>query len=701
MAINLTDSLNAATTKGKLGAAKQIYLEGDTKNLQKAQEDNDSHFDALDNRSTQLENAVKDISATGGASTANAVSYSNETSGMTAVTAQGAIDELASKNSTKAEKTEVTAELEKKFDKESISQESGEAEDKVMSQKAVSDKFSDLPSRPYTTSSKANKGIIYLYIDKSKYTGDLDLSVMNVRTISRNFNNRWIIGFEDSKTQTVLGSIEFENGATQGSAIYKNIYYYACIDWSLYKEGVVNNVHAKINDVAFIENPKFLLNDAITQETGEATDKVMSQKAVSGKVSQIKEYTENTWLNRAIVSLYIDISEYTGSLDLSSINIRTITRNQNNVWLISFEDSVSQTVFCTIEFKDGVSQGFVIKNGVKAYACIDWSLVVEGKATLVHAKINDVAYVENPKFFLKDTLGKEFNNVLYGKTLASIGDSITEGLMAGNISLSDYYPISGSKKETFAYVIAKRYGMKWYNYGKSGSTMGDIYAVGADRNGFSKADGRYTQMAKDIDYLIIMFGTNDSDYGTWMKAEEYIKNKYGTYKMFPAKGHSVGEDGVMTQEEYQEVLSYSGEIDGNEYTGLEYWKKQYIGSINDNTNKTWCGAWNIVLEYLLTNYKNSKILIWLNPTNYDFDDSSIKLAAKWGIPYINMHDINTPTIWARKEQENTLIGGVKMNSFVKDRGITKLDIYTADGLHPNSNGYDRISNVIAGHLLNI
>ena len=42
------------------------------------------------------------------------------------------------------EKTRVDAELDKKFDKSSIAQETGEAEDKVMSQKAVSDKLSDL-----------------------------------------------------------------------------------------------------------------------------------------------------------------------------------------------------------------------------------------------------------------------------------------------------------------------------------------------------------------------------------------------------------------------------------------------------------------------------------------------------------------------------------------------------------------------------
>ena len=119
----------------------------------------------------QLENAVKDITATGGASTANAVSYSNETSGMTAVTAQGAIDELAAKNksqdaaiATKAEKADMQAsvselkakntsqdaeiakkansadvntELDKKFNKEDIAQDFGESKDKVVSQFAL------------------------------------------------------------------------------------------------------------------------------------------------------------------------------------------------------------------------------------------------------------------------------------------------------------------------------------------------------------------------------------------------------------------------------------------------------------------------------------------------------------------------------------------------------------------------------------
>ena len=95
MAINLTDALNAATTKGKLADAKQIYLEGDNKNLQDAHKENEDHLNTLDTRSTQIEESLKTIAATGGASNANAVIYDNNVSGLTAVNVKGALDELA------------------------------------------------------------------------------------------------------------------------------------------------------------------------------------------------------------------------------------------------------------------------------------------------------------------------------------------------------------------------------------------------------------------------------------------------------------------------------------------------------------------------------------------------------------------------------------------------------------------------------
>ena len=81
----------------------------------------DSNIKLLQTRSTQMEESIKDIAVSGGASQANAVTYDNTQSGLDSVTAQGAIDELQTK----------------KFDKSNIAQELGDSEEKVVSQFAL------------------------------------------------------------------------------------------------------------------------------------------------------------------------------------------------------------------------------------------------------------------------------------------------------------------------------------------------------------------------------------------------------------------------------------------------------------------------------------------------------------------------------------------------------------------------------------
>ena len=120
MPINITDELHAATTKGKIASAKEVFLTGDTENLQQIGE-----------KTHQLEDSIKNIAATGGASTAAAVTFDNAASGMTAVNAQAAIEELNTKNN--AQDTEIA----KKVDRTSIVQEFGESEDKIVSQFAL------------------------------------------------------------------------------------------------------------------------------------------------------------------------------------------------------------------------------------------------------------------------------------------------------------------------------------------------------------------------------------------------------------------------------------------------------------------------------------------------------------------------------------------------------------------------------------
>ena len=58
---------------------------------------NDEDISLLQTRSTQMEETIKSIAATGGASQATAVTYNNEKSGLTAVNAQAAIDETNTK----------------------------------------------------------------------------------------------------------------------------------------------------------------------------------------------------------------------------------------------------------------------------------------------------------------------------------------------------------------------------------------------------------------------------------------------------------------------------------------------------------------------------------------------------------------------------------------------------------------------------
>lgn len=75
----------------------------------------------------------------------------------------------------KANKADMDVELGKKFDKESVAQESGDSEELVMSQKAVSAKLSDLDK-------KLNRNLLAIEFDDE--TGDLNAIIGQDSTIS-------------------------------------------------------------------------------------------------------------------------------------------------------------------------------------------------------------------------------------------------------------------------------------------------------------------------------------------------------------------------------------------------------------------------------------------------------------------------------------------------------------------------------------
>ena len=93
--INVTAPLHSATTKGKLGNANEIFTKNDEDNIQNVVDKTNEHLKKLDNRSSQMEESIKNISVTGGASVAEAVTYNNTNSGLDAVNLQAAIDALS------------------------------------------------------------------------------------------------------------------------------------------------------------------------------------------------------------------------------------------------------------------------------------------------------------------------------------------------------------------------------------------------------------------------------------------------------------------------------------------------------------------------------------------------------------------------------------------------------------------------------
>lgn len=133
------------------------------------------------------------------------------------------------------------------------------------------------------------------------------------------------------------------------------------------------------------------------------------------------------------------------------------------------------------------------------------------------------------------------------------------------------------KTKAYPLVIGDRNDMDVINNGIGGSTL--AYVDGS-MNEFSTPNGRYTQIPSDIDYITLKFGINDSGKGV------------------------------------------------------------PIGTIDDTENTTFYGAWNIVLDYLVTNFPYAKIgVIVTNGTKganaLEYVTATINACKKWGIPYLN------------------------------------------------------------------
>ncbi len=146
-------------------------------------------------------------------------------------------------------------------------------------------------------------------------------------------------------------------------------------------------------------------------------------------------------------------------------------------------------------------------------------IYINGNENKVKASI-----VRDIKYFV-DKQAQNTGNVLCGKKYAACGDSFTEAIFK---NIQDESGLTGKDSpelwdaqwncwKSYAYHIAKRNNMVFYQNGVSGSTMHV-----KDNNSFAK--NRYNNTDKiplDTDYLTIMFGLNELRDATIKIAEYY------------------------------------------------------------------------------------------------------------------------------------------------------------------------------------
>lgn len=206
-------------------------------------------------------------------------------------------------------------------------------------------------------------------------------------------------------------------------------------------------------------------------------------------------------------------------------------------------------------------------------------IYISGNENKVKASI-----VRDIKYFV-DKQAQSTGNVLYGKKYAACGDSFTEAIFQ---NIQDESGLTGKDSpelwdaqwncwKSYAYHIAKRNGMTFYQNGVSGSTMHNKDAISFSRN-------RYNDTSKiplDTDYLTIMFGLNEN---------------------------SIADS------------------------------PETLGDENSTDDTTWWGAWNKVLKYYITNMPNCKIGIIIADSwfNEKLRDATIKIAEYYGIPYLDL-----------------------------------------------------------------
>lgn len=518
---NLVEVIQDVDKEVKTLHSKDTDLQSQITDKQQQITAHDKDIELLQTRSTQMEQTINNIAATGGASVANTVAYTNTTSGLESVNAQGAIDELAAKNKSqdatilaKAEKSDVqtavselkkkdsalSAEIGKKFDKESILQESGEAKDKVMSQKAVSTKLSDLSISLYQSSLLNTDNLLGKIIERKKivtnnstteivlnlHKGDI-ISIMHY--IENSYDNSYVVRVREvNASGDALNRITYN---TNGYDFYEvkseqteTVYVYGFCTKSTTEEG---------NFRIFVYNGKNTLsenlipqNDLINQ-INKTVDLLNSDKDTEGSISyQIEnekkrsveqdELANRFILQNAIMmqkgmfsieSHFVEISEKLYPNTISSY-IYSIEATKGDVFSFVFSGVPNGTEIRVYEYKDDNKLSSIAVNTCSSYSVNNENITL--RVGLFSFKSFDENSYKAQVYIIKSNL--------FATKSTEVLDALRYNLFSSNIKgekwiVGKYYNRNHGedKNAKRAYLAKKIYVNKGITYKLSNSTM--------------------------------------------------------------------------------------------------------------------------------------------------------------------------------------------------------------------------------------
>ena len=243
--------------------------------------------------------------------------------------------------------------------------------------------------------------------------------------------------------------------------------------------------------------------------------------------------------------------------------------------------------------------------------------------------------------YVNDLVNTHNDNILFGKTLVCCGDSITygadmdaEGIVERTIEMYEQGS-NGVVTSVTSSTVRASYG--YQIAARNGMIFCNAGVSGStmqglsNKAGFSLVNGRYTTLPNNIDYLTIWFGWNDTAYGS-------------------------------------------------------------LGTINDNTNESYYGGYNVVMPYLINKYPYTKIALIVPFGTDEGHRNAIRLLAnKWGVACFDFYGPGTPLYYGK---ENSV--GVNADIVTANRAK-----FQANGAHPNFKGHRQLSNMLEKFLQGI